>query len=77
MNNVNRKQKKEITMFIEEGTFAEACYNQNTIKELKEARKEEADETDMKEWGLNETEWREQIELAIAAMEEDEQQIES
>jgi hypothetical protein len=34
--------------------FAEACYNQNSFEELKDARIEEADETDMKTWGLTE-----------------------
>lgn len=49
--------------------FAEACYDQNSLKELKEALTGEADETDMKTWGLTEAQWREAIEVAIIAME--------
>ena len=56
-------------MTIESNTFAEACYDMNTLKELKAALTQDADESDMKEWNLTEQEWREQIELAIAEKE--------
>lgn len=58
-------------MPVQENTFAEACYDQNSIEELEVARNQEPDETDMKEWNLTEDEWREQIEIAIAALKED------
>lgn len=29
-------------MFIQEGTFAEVCYDMNSIEKLEQARKEEA-----------------------------------
>lgn len=57
-------------MFIQEGSFAEACYNMNSIEELEQSLAE-ADETDMKEWGLSEAQWREEIQIAIAALKED------
>ena len=49
--------------------FAEACCNQNSLKELKEALAGEADETDMKTWNLTEDQWCEALEVAIIAME--------
>lgn len=53
-------------MTIESNTFAEACYHMNSIDELEEALKNDADETDMKTWGISADEWREQIDLALA-----------
>ena len=53
-------------MTIESNTFAEACYDMNTIEELEDALKGAADETDMKTWGITADEWRDQIELALA-----------
>ena len=52
---------------IESGTFAEACYNQNSIRELEEALTAAPDPVDMETWGLTADEWRDQIELALAA----------
>ena len=48
---------------IEPNTFAEACYNGNTIDELEAA--DCPDEFDMDEWDIDEDEWRESIELAL------------
>jgi len=45
--------------------FAEACYNQNSIAELQQALKGEADQADMAEWGLTENDWREQVKEAL------------
>ena len=53
-------------MTIESNTFAEACYDQNSIDELEDALKGDADKTDMENWGVTAEEWREQIELALA-----------
>lgn len=52
-------------MSIQENTFAEACYNQNTIEELQAAFKSPADETDMQEWGLTESEYFDEIKTAV------------
>ena len=52
-------------MAIQENTFAEACYNQNSIEQLRTALTSPADETDMKEWGLSKEEYFEQIQLAL------------
>jgi len=56
---------------IKSGSFAEACYNQNSISELHEALKGTPDKTDMKEWNLSESEWREQIIIALDNLEAD------
>lgn len=53
---------------IESGSFAAACYDMNTIRELQDALQGDADETDMKNWGIGADEWREQIELALRAL---------
>ena len=51
--------------------FAEACYNQNSLHELKFSLKGAADETDLLTWNLTEAEWREALKIAIIAMEQD------
>jgi hypothetical protein len=51
--------------------FAEACYDQNSLKELMADLPGAADETDMKIWGLTEEQWREAIRIAIIAMKKD------
>ena len=56
------------TIRIEDGTFAAACYEQNTIAELEIiSARGFADQADCAEWNLTATEWRQQIELALAA----------
>ena len=50
---------------IQENPFAEACYDQNSIASLEEALAGEADQTDMKQWGLTADECKEQIKLAL------------
>lgn len=52
---------------IESGTFAEACYNQNSIADLEAALHAPADPVDMETWGLTEDEYYAQIKLALAA----------
>lgn len=47
------------------GSFAEACFDQNSIDELAAAI-ESPDQTDMETWGLTEAEYMENIELALA-----------
>ena len=56
---------------IKEGSFAEGCYDQNSISELRSALGEQPDKGDMKEWGLTESEWRKQIQIALEAKLED------
>jgi len=50
---------------IKENTFASACYEQNTVKELEDALSCGADETDRRVWDITAEEWEEQVELAI------------
>lgn len=56
---------------IESGTFAEACFNNNSIAELESALAGQPDPTDLATWGITPDEWREQINLALAAKRED------
>lgn len=53
---------------IEDGTFAAACYEQNTIAELEIINARGfSDQADCSEWNLTAAEWRQQIALALAA----------
>lgn len=60
-------------MTIELNTFAAACYDSNSIAELEAALKDGPDAANMNEWGLTESEWLEQIELALAEKRADEE----
>lgn len=52
-----------------DNTFAGACYNDNTIQELRDALKQKkSNNGDCNGWKISATEWREQIEMALAAM---------
>ena len=57
-----------MTTQIKENTFAEACYNHNSIEELQESLVNGADEVDMKQWELTESEWAENVQLALSAL---------
>lgn len=47
--------------------FAEACYEQNTTDELRDALAQgSADAADCQEWGISASEWRASIEAALA-----------
>lgn len=50
---------------IKPNTFAEACYDQNSIAELEEALAGQPDVIDMETWRLTAPEWYEQIEIAL------------
>ena len=56
---------------IESGSFAEACYDMNSIEELRESMSADGDAADMRNWGLTSDEYKDQIALAIAALEAD------
>jgi hypothetical protein len=45
-------------ILIPDNCFAQACYDQNTISDLEIALAGEADEYDMRTWGLSAEEWR-------------------
>ncbi len=63
-------------MEFQDNTFAAACYDQNSIAELEEALRDGPDQTDMETWNLSETEWKEQIEEALAAKRADLEDLE-
>jgi len=56
---------------INDNTFAAACYNMNSVEELEQALRDGPDVTDMKEWGLTESEWREQVTTALNELRQD------
>lgn len=55
---------------VDDGSFAEACVNQNTLEELITALCNEPDETDLKNWGIDAKKWEDQIKAAIAELSE-------
>lgn len=55
---------------IKAGSFAAACYEQNTLAELNAIVGKQADREDMQSWRISSAEWTEQVELAIEALEE-------
>ena len=59
-----------MTILIQENTFAEACFNMNSISELETALKNDADTTDMQQWNISESEYFAQIKLALTALNE-------
>ena len=59
---------------IKDNTFAAACFDGNTIEELENALTGKADETDMTAWGIDQSEWREQIQLALTELKADRDQ---
>lgn len=46
-------------------TFSEACYDRNSLDELRQALTEEPDATDMETWGIDADEWRRSIAAAL------------
>ena len=57
-------------MQIQENTFAEACFDMNSIGELETALKNPADSAEMKQWGISEIHYFSEIELALRALKE-------
>ncbi len=51
---------------IQPDSFAEACYNQNSLTNLMDALKQSVDKSDCTAWGISEQEWRKSIEIAIS-----------
>mgnify|MGYP001469338105 CR=1 FL=1 len=52
---------------LTDNTFAAACYDQNTVDELRAALAGDPDTIDMATWGLSADEWREEIRKALTA----------
>jgi hypothetical protein len=52
---------------VELDGFSEACFNQNSENELREALKHGADETDCRNWNITPEQWRGALESALAA----------
>ncbi len=54
-------------MPLADNSFAAACYEQNSIDELREALSGPPDQADIKTWGLTAEQWRAEIQAALAA----------
>ncbi len=52
---------------LTENTFAAACYDQNSLAELRHAFNNLPDRTDLKTWGLTENEYYAALQQAIEA----------
>ncbi len=56
-------------VFLYDSSFAAACYDNKTLKELKSAFHRDADKKECGSWGLSPSEWKEQIEMALVVLE--------
>lgn len=70
MNATDNHQEPTMTT-IANNTFASACYDSNTVAELEAALQGPVDESDCKAWKITPEQWREQIQLALAAKTEE------
>jgi hypothetical protein len=57
-------------MNIEPYSFAHACVEQNSIKDLESALTEEPDQGDLEAWDITAEEWVNHIKSALAALKE-------
>lgn len=57
--------------FIADNTFAAACYNNNTADELESVLRADVDHADLEQWGLTESEYKNELKRAIQALKED------
>lgn len=63
---LSRFQRLNVNAIIQDGTFAEACYNQNSVYELISALAQvHADHADMEQWNLTPEKWRENVAFAL------------
>lgn len=56
------------TIYIADNTFAAACYDMNTVEELSDYATCDFDEREAALWGLSESEWRDEMKLALDAL---------
>lgn len=57
--------------FIADNTFAAACYDLNTIEELESVLQADVEQVDLDQWGLTESEYKNELKRAIQALKED------
>ena len=55
-------------MTIKTNTFAEACFNNNSIEEIEAALNADYDETDIKTWGLTTADYYSELKVALNAL---------
>ncbi len=56
------------SVFLSDSSFAAACYDKKTLKELKTAFQGDADKEECHAWGLSASEWKEHIEMALIVL---------
>jgi hypothetical protein len=56
------------SVFLTDNSFAAACYDNQTIKELNAAFNRDADPEECEAWGLSPSEWKENVEMALIAL---------
>lgn len=57
------------SIFLYDSSFAAACYDHKTLRELKSAFHRDADKEECRDWGLSPAEWKEQVEMALVVLE--------
>lgn len=56
------------SVFLSDESFAAACYDKKNLRELKREFNGDADTDACEKWQLSASEWREQIEMAMIAI---------
>jgi len=54
--------------FLSDTSFAAECYDTKSIRELKSAFNRDADKEECKKWRLSSSDWKENVEMAIIAL---------
>ncbi len=55
------------SIFIRDDSFAAYCYDRYSLAQLRSAMHQDADPAQCSKWGLSFDQWRENIEMALAA----------
>ena len=57
------------SVFLSDGSFAAACYDTKTPRELRSSFHGDADPDECHTWNISAAEWKEHIEMALVALE--------
>ena len=55
--------------FLSDDSFAAWCYDHRTLREMRSAFQRDADPEECRSWGLSRMEWKNQVAIAVIALE--------
>ncbi len=56
------------SVFLRDDSFAAACYDHKTVRELKSAFNRDPDPDECRQWKISAAEWKESVEMALVAL---------